>query len=77
MNRMSLSNKLLLATGLIFIAFFISSIFVFYKGQTRLTIQEMDHSALAETALRNFQQKTTLPEVKAYIEHELNPKAAD
>ncbi|MBC7658553.1 MAG: HAMP domain-containing histidine kinase [Chitinophagaceae bacterium] len=64
MKTISLSNRLLLATGLIFIVFFITSIGFFYRGQTRLAVQEMDrlleNEALTISTLVNVDHKGKL-----------------
>lgn len=42
MKNTSLSRKLLLASAFVFILFLLAAILVFYRGQTRLIIREMD-----------------------------------
>ncbi|RYZ85516.1 MAG: hypothetical protein EOP04_15805, partial [Proteobacteria bacterium] len=49
MKNMSLSNRLLWSSGMLFIIFFSATIFVFYRSQRRLTIQEMDRLLKSES----------------------------
>ncbi len=61
MKSASLSQKLLWACGFIFILFLVCSTYVFYRGQTRLTEQEMDRllqsEALTLSSLVNLDRR--------------------